>query len=476
MINSSDINVKSDSHARKKNIISSYVSQFLQYGASLIVLPVVLCNIPSDELGVWYVFLTIAMFVNLLDFGFLPTVMRYISYVFSGAQELAVGGISARHDARVNYKLLKTIICVVRCFYAFMALIVAISLCVVGHYYVIPIILKSENVAGLRLAWVVYAVSSCFSVYFCYYSGLLSGRGCVHEYNLSVIVGKIVYVAFCILGVALGYGVVSIAFGNAVSIIVSRYLENRFLYDDKLTFFLGGVDVDWENFWNYLILLCKSSYKLGLVSVGAFLILRVNILLSARYLDLQDVAQYGLSLQLVQVLAVLSGVLYNSQLPVFHRLRVINDHGTLLEYFSVSVVVAWCIYILGGLFVLFFGDDILLLVGSRVGLMSFNNMTILLILNLLELNHSIFANFITTKNIVPFVYPAIVSGVLIGVLSFFMLVMTNLGITGMLLVQFVVQLMYNNWKWPLVVFREFNVNFLGFGKIAIRSVFILPSR
>lgn len=64
-----------------------------------------------------------------------------------------------------------------------------------------------------------------------------------------------------------------------------------------------------EKFWNYLILLCKSSYKLGLVSVGAFLILRAGILLSARYLDLQDVAQYGLSLQLVQVLAALSGVL-----------------------------------------------------------------------------------------------------------------------------------------------------------------------
>lgn len=45
--------------------------------------------------------------------------------------------------------------------------------------------------------------------------------------------------------------------------------------------------------------------------------------------------------------------------------------------------------------------------------------------------------------------------------------MTNLGITGMLFVQLVVQLSYNNWKWPLVVLREFNVNFIDFVKKGI---------
>lgn len=54
----------------------------------MILLPVVLHFLPSDELGLWYVFLSIGTFVSLFDFGFTPQMARQITYSFSGALSL----------------------------------------------------------------------------------------------------------------------------------------------------------------------------------------------------------------------------------------------------------------------------------------------------------------------------------------------------------------------------------------------------
>lgn len=45
-------------------------------------------------------FLAIASLIALLDFGFLPTIQRNVSYVFSGVEELLEQGISKKKVMR----------------------------------------------------------------------------------------------------------------------------------------------------------------------------------------------------------------------------------------------------------------------------------------------------------------------------------------------------------------------------------------
>lgn len=453
-----------DFYIGKREVVSSYVSHFLQYGSSIIVLPLLLRKLSAEELAVWYIFLSISMFVNLLDFGFLPTVMRYVSYVFSGAQELEADKVGGHYDSKINYGLLKTLIFVVRFFYAFMAILVLVVLFFVGYFYVCPMISNVDNAYNIKIAWFINVITTCISVYFCYYSGLLNGRGLVYKYQRSIIVSKIVYILVCFLGVMLDYGIIAIVFANMCSIVLSRILENLSFYDNELKKNLCNVDINNSLSKKYFLLLCKSSYRLGIVNLGAFLILRANILLCAKYLDLKQVAQYGVSLQIVQVLVVMSSVLYNAQMPIFHNLRVVNEKEGLLVNFSVSIVASWIIYFFGAIFVLLFGDKVLRYIGSNVQILGSKELFILILASLLELNHSLFASFITTKNIVPFVVPAIVSGAMISFASFVMLSMTSWGVFGVLLAQFFVQAVYNNWKWPLVVLEDFDIKFAEFVK------------
>lgn len=460
---------------RKKEIISSYLSQIFQYGSSLFILPIILNKIPAEELAIWYVFLTITMFVNLLDFGFLPTATRYASFVFGGAQDIVVGGVGDCVGDKVNYQLLKTLILVVRIFYALLAIGVFIALIISGYYYVYPIILTTNNVNNVLIAWSIYTISSCFSVYYCYYAGFIMGRGLIYQYQMIVIASKIIYIFISVLGVIFNYGIIAIAIANMISVIFSRILENIIFYDKELNSILKFIKINRSDLVKYLILICKSSYKLGLVSVGAFLILRANILLSAKFLDLQQIAKYGLSLQIVQIIVAMSSVLYNTQTPKFHQLRVEKNSEGLLRHFSQSIVVAWAIYLLGAVIFFFLGNSVLSMMRSNVFFLDKNELLVLLLASLLELNHSLFANFITTKNIVPFVGPSLISGFVICIFSYIILASTNYGILGLLLVQLVVQLIYNNWKWPVVVLNDFNIGIVKFAKTGFCNLLLMAS-
>ena len=85
---------------------------------------------------------------------------------------------------------------------------------------------------------------------------------------------------------------------------------------------------------------------------------------------------------------------------------------------------------------------------------------IYLVVSLLEGNHSLFATLILTNNEIPFVKPALISGFFIAIGSYICLKYTNMGLLGLILVQGGCQLVYNNWRWPLYICREFNISFI----------------
>ena len=91
----------------------------------------------------------------------------------------------------------------------------------------------------------------------------------------------------------------------------------------------------------------------------------------------------------------------------------------------------------------------------------------------LEFNHgSIFSTFITTKNEVPFTVPSIVSGCAIVVLSVSLVTLTKLGLWGLLLSQCLVQLAYNNWKWPCVVLKEMGMSVSGLVRSGCSNIYL----
>ena len=94
-----------------------------------------------------------------------------------------------------------------------------------------------------------------------------------------------------------------------------------------------------------------------------------------------------------------------------------------------------------------------------------------IIVVLLENNHSHFTTAIISKNNIPFVKPALLAGIGIAIGSFIVLKYTSCGILGLVLVQGFCQAVYNNWKWPLVILKEFKLTIFQFVYIGIQETY-----
>lgn len=452
----------------KKDIIWSYIAQFFNIGAGIIILPAILKKLSSEELGIWYIFLAISSLVYLLDFGFLPTIQRNISYIFSGAEELLETGISNRVSKTINYKLLYDLIETSKKLYRNISLISLIILLTLGTFYIYTLVKDLNNTNQIIIAWILYILSILVNFYYYYFNALIRGKGLIAEANKIMIFSRLGFIIFSFIALNLGLGLISLTLGNIISVIIIRILSYKVFFTKTLKENLKKQNKKIDK--NLIKIIWHNASKLGLVSLGAFLILKGNTFIASKYLSLKEVAEYGLSLQLFSVLTGISSSIISVFISKISQYRVENNLKKLQEYYSLCVVINSIFFISGTISIIFIAPKFLYLLGSNTTLLSQKYLIFMGIYLFLEVTHSNASGFIVTSNNIPFVNAAIFSGIAIIVLSLILIKITNLGLWSLLISQCIVQLSYNNWKWPLEVNRELNINFLDILKIGMKKI------
>lgn len=210
-----------------------------------------------------------------------------------------------------------------------------------------------------------------------------------------------------------------------------------------------------------------NSKKLGLVFLGSYAINKLGMFFAGLYLSLEEVASYGLMIQLVSIISSTAITVNTAIQPQLAALRAEGEKQKLITRFAFAMNNFYILYIAGTTFLFFCGPWILSLIGSNATLPSGIILFLYFIVVLLENNHSAFATFIVTSNNIPFVESSLLSGGAICLFSFLSLQFTNLGILGLVMVQGICQAIYSNWKWPYVVCKEFHISFNRFLKIGL---------
>src|SRR6185369_1094268 len=92
---------------RSSTVAWSWLFNGLRLGSGLILLPLVLNKLSTADLGMYYVLLGLAGFAPLLDFGFGPSIARFINYAMAGAESIQPHGLGQPVQAAApNYRLL----------------------------------------------------------------------------------------------------------------------------------------------------------------------------------------------------------------------------------------------------------------------------------------------------------------------------------------------------------------------------------
>lgn len=447
----------------KSDVIWSYVAQFFNIGSGVLTLPLILHMLSTEEIAMNYLMMTIGAMVSLIDFGFAPQFGRNISYVYSGAQKLLKEGVKDECvGGDVNYHLLKALIDVAKKVYRIMSLIVLLIMLTLGTLYIYQVTNGFSNVNNSFFIWVIYSVSTYFNIYFCYYTSLLTGRGLIMESKRALLASRILYILLAYVLILCNLGLIGLCLANLISPFLSRAICYHYFYDENTLNKLKEQKSSTVEQKELFKVIWYNAKKLGINFVGSYAISRFSMFIIGLYLAMDQISSYGLMTQLAVIIAAISSTFFNSLIPKLASYRVSNNIEKMLSVFSMAMLVYISLFVILSAGLIIIGPWILELLKSNATLPSPVLLSLFLFIIFLEHNHGNFATFITIGNEVPFVTAALVSGAAICIGDILVLHFTDLGLYGIILVQGIVQIIYNNWYWPFYVFSKYNINVIQF--------------
>lgn len=453
---------------KKYDFIWSYLSRGLNIGVGILVLPIILKKLSPEELGVWYIFLAISSLITLLDFGFLPTLQRNIGYIFKGADELQAEGVPTKFNSFINYQLLYDSIYASKKLYHKITIIIFILLNTLGSYYIYTIIKDLNNFKEIFIAWVLYLLSLCLNFYFYYYTALIKGKGLIGESEKITVISKLSFILICYILFFLNFGLITLSIANLISVFILRMCSQRIFYTSELKERLRDLKVKNQTL---LKIMMVNAKKVGIVSIGGFLLSKGNTFVVSKYFSLELVGKYGLTMQIFSILLGVTATIYQVYAPEFYEYRLKNNLEKLKDKYVACYIVNLLLLVLGILGIIFILPLFLKLMGKNNSLLTHNQLLFLSLCFILESIHGNAAFILSTKNYIPYVKAGIFSGSGIIIISLLLIHFTNLGIWSVLISQFIVQLSYNNWKWPLEVNKELKINNIIIFEEGIKMIF-----
>ena len=448
----------------KRDLIWGYSAQLLNIGAGLLILPILVVTLSSEELGLWYVFMAMAGLAQLLEFGFQPTIARQVAYVYNGAVEIKKIGLPESGVRGVaNDELLINVVHASKIIYRIISLLAALLLLGFGSLYIYT--LGYVGHTSIYISWFTFAFATITTFYFGYYNALLQGRGDVTLVNKVIVVSRLSLILIAVPLLLLGFGLFAMSLATLASCVINRLLANRSFYN-AANKYLKGI----QPTKNVTDVLWGSSWRLGLVQFGSFMIQRGNMFIAASFLGLSAAASYGLTLQISMLVMIFATQVISLQLPTMNTLQANGSKDELAKIFSASIVSSAMIVSLSFAVILLFGTTILSLMDSKTSLISNDLLIVFFVIILFETNHSICATYLTTKNKVPFLVASIASGAGVITLSSYLVIFENLGVLGLVLGQGLIQLLFNNWYWPKMAMMDLELDFKRMILIGFRTL------
>ena len=444
-----------------------YASSMANVGAGLILLPFVLHYLMPTEVGIWFVFITIIAASQLIELGFQSTFTRNIAYIYEGAQSLKRVGVPDINDKKnINYSLLKQIINSVKFIYLIFTAVGIVVLISIGIFYVPILIETTKDHKYYQSSWLLFAVAGILNISNGWMIGLLYGKGEYEQVSKVNVLSKSLLVVTSIVGLYLSYGLLSLG----LSAIVGALTTKLFLIKN-----LDEIALPTKLKFNYLNeeikilrILSVNAIKSSVVQIGGFLIQRANIIIATSFMGASESSSYSLSITLLLTLSGISMAICQIQLPKITRLQIRLNSDTLAIKYGETIVICSTIYLTGSLILLCFSNDMLNLIGSNVKILDRTYFTLLIVIYFLEMNHSLAGSYLTTLNEVPFLQAALISGLVIVIGTFILI--PKLGVVAIIIMQGGVQLLYNNWKWPIEVSKKLKYNHYKLIKIGSISI------
>ena len=453
-----------------KDYIWSYFAYLLKFGVNLIVLPLVLNKLLPAEYGLWITFSSIGTLVNLFDFGFSSTIVRNITYVWSGASSIQKNGYIIEGNTTRNDLLFVTVIKTCKYIYAFIAFLIVLITYSVGSIYIIKIT-KDVNVTRSLIAWVIYSANIALNMYYSYWPMILKAVGAIKESQQAITIGYLAQLIISIIGILSGGGIVALSlagFSSGLTIrFCSKYFVNR--YDNIGKIIKKYVHcITLMQIKNTFNIIWFNAKRAGISSIASVIMTQSTTIIISYFLGVEATGEYGLCFQLLSFVSSVSQIFYQTSIPQITEAIKQNNYSKEKKLFSLSFVISLIIYCLSTLSLILIGPLLIIVMNSNVSL----NISIFIILSIIffgEMIYSISASYISLSNNLPFVKSVTITSVCIVVISILGMYI-NPNIYILLFIRLIIEMSYLFWKWPCVALKRLNLHIYDLVKIGVLEI------
>ena len=425
----------------RSTVAWSWVSNGLRLAIGVFLLPLVLRKLSTEEFGMYMVLLQLVALAPVIDFGFSPTIVRFVSYAMGGAETLQPQGFAKATTASPNSRLLWQLFFTTSALYRYLALLVLVLVGAWGTYLVELRIHETPFPTVTRVAWAITLVATVFDIYSNWAVIFLRGMNEVLvsvQISVAGSVVKFVVAAGLLLG---GGGLLSLPLGSLVGSLLQQGLA-RWQCRKRL----GSHPVpEAVHIWQNLRILWPNSWRLGLMTLSACLTSQANTAICVKVLGLAEVAQYGLSGTLVGVISGMAAVWTTVKWQLIGQYRAQHDLATMRRVLWPRFWLQHLTYLAlaGGLILC--GPPLLRLFGSGKQMLPLVWLALLALYSFAELHLSFWAAVISTENRIPFLWPALLTSLLSLGLALILIHSTPLGVGALVLAPLLAGSLFNYW-------------------------------
>jgi len=442
---------------RRKDLVWNYAATSMRILSGIVVLPITLHMLPSEEVGIWSIFLSLITITSLLDFGFSNSFARNVTYVYSGVKELKVKGYSVVETVDIDYGLLKSLLSAMRRYYGIVALVFLTIFIAGSPFYLFSVL---EQYTGdkqtIWIAWFVFGALLAYELYTYYYNAILTGRGLIKRSMQIIVISQSVRIMVTVIFLLLGLGIISLVLGMFIGDIVNRMFLYYAFYDKQTRIKLAEVTAIRE--WDTIKTLAPNSLKVGFISLSNFLRSNAIVLIAPYYLSLSQIAEYGISKQFIQLISTLGMTWYFTFYSQTAQYQVRDDINSVKRLFIKGNLNLILMFLLGGFGLLMFGSNVLVFIQSKTPLLCNGYLFLMILFSFLEANQGIANGTLIAKNEVPFFKADIVSGFFSIIVLLLMFHFTTLGVLNLILASGLVMCAYMNWKIPMTLAKEIGLS------------------
>ena len=420
----------------------------LRLASGIVLLPLLLRLLPENDLGMYYVFLSITAMGPVVDFGFSQAIGRFVSYAMGGATELKAFGVATgepRNNAGPNYRLIWELLHTTRTLYRYLCLAALVLLGVWGSYLVGLKVHESASPAVTWWAWAITLLGLTFEIYAGWWNSFLL---CMNRVTTSARIGVLAYgvrlLISCVL-LVMGCGLLSVPIASFAGSLLNRGLCRR-----RCLRLLGPPPAAQALSARSLLgILWPNSWRLGVHLLGGYLRSGANTAICVAAFGLAATAEYGLSIQVMQIATAMAAVWTFVKWPLVGQLRARQDFEALRRVLWRPYWLQTLTFLALGLVTILWGPTFLRLIGSNKMLLTTNWMVMIGVAAFLEMQFTFWATVITTENRLPYLWPTLATNVCSLLLSLVLVYVAGLGVGGLILGPLLTGIVFNYWFWPL---------------------------